>query len=114
MKSGCSGASEMDRPSLSYKANKHTDAGARDLGVLPTHESPPCKFALIVMPAQPAPVECRHKYKSVSLDVPQSIPTTTNAKAANCKILKFNESLQVTRSGFCTTTTGKGEMIEAP
>ncbi len=59
VKSGRPGALKLDKLDLSCKANKCSDAGAVDLGVLPTkhqHVSP------LVMPAQPAQSECRLKY----------------------------------------------------
>ncbi len=39
MKSGCSGALKSDRLGLSCKANKCSNAGTGDLGVLTTHET---------------------------------------------------------------------------
>ncbi len=42
VKSGRSGAHKPDMLSLYCKANKCTDTGAEDLGVLPTHETSPC------------------------------------------------------------------------
>ncbi len=42
VKSGSSGALKPDRLGLSCKANKSSDAGAGDLGGLPTHETSPC------------------------------------------------------------------------
>ncbi len=42
MKSGCSGALKPDWLSLSCKANKCSDAGTGDPGVLTTHKTSPC------------------------------------------------------------------------
>ncbi len=50
MNVGCSGFG------LSCKANKCSDTGTGDLGVLTTHEASP-----LVTPAQPAQGECRLK-----------------------------------------------------
>ncbi len=41
MKSGCPGAVKLGRLGLSCRANKGSDAGAGDLGVLTTHEIAP-------------------------------------------------------------------------
>ncbi len=45
VKSGCFGDLTKDRLGLSYKANKCSDAGAGDLGVLTTQETSP-RFSL--------------------------------------------------------------------
>ncbi len=44
VKSGRSGAHKPDKLGLRCKATKGSDAGTVDLGVLPTHETSPCKF----------------------------------------------------------------------
>ncbi len=41
VKSGCAGALKPGMLSLSYKANKYSDVGTGDLGVLTTHETSP-------------------------------------------------------------------------
>ncbi len=40
--SGCSGALKPGKLGLSFKANKCSDAGTGDPGVLTTHEKSPC------------------------------------------------------------------------
>ncbi len=57
--SGRPGAHKPDKIGLSCKANKCSDAGTGDLGVLSIREISPW----LVMPAQPAPDECSHKCK---------------------------------------------------
>ncbi len=42
MKSGQTGAHKPDKLGLICEANKYSDAGAKDLGVLTTHETSPC------------------------------------------------------------------------
>ncbi len=42
VESGRSGGHKPDKLGLSCKANKCSDVGAGDLGVLPTHDSSPC------------------------------------------------------------------------
>ncbi len=73
MKSGCCGALKPDRLGLICKDNKCSHVGTGDLGVLPAQEKLPMNTITLdakwstelMMPVQPAPDECRHKYKYV-------------------------------------------------
>ncbi len=62
VKSGRSGALKREKLGLACKANKCSDAGTGDFGVLPTQETLSMNP---VMPAQPAPGECRHMYELI-------------------------------------------------
>ncbi len=68
MKSGCSGALKLGRLGLSCKAIKCSDTGTRSLGVLPIHATN-YRSTRLVMPAQHAPSECRHKHSNYPLAV---------------------------------------------
>ncbi len=65
VKSGCSGAIKPDRHGMCCKANKCSDAGPGDLGVLTIHETSPWFSLGDVGPTRPG--ECRLNYKKVGL-----------------------------------------------
>ncbi len=63
---GCEEQTLRRSQTLSCKANKCSDAGIRELGVPTIHEASSIKMAsllLLIMTAQLAPGECRHKNK---------------------------------------------------
>ncbi len=61
VKSGRSGTLKLGKPDLRCKANKCSDAGTEETGVLTTHETSPC------LPAQPARVNAAASIRIIEI-----------------------------------------------